>query len=310
MMRRLGLALLALCAAALAGCGAGSGASEGPQDVAVVITRDFGDRQLRESESDKIPASETVMRFIQRRFEVSTRYGGGFVESIDGLGGGKDSAGRPVDWFYYVNGIEAEGGAATRKVAPGDRIWWDRHAWATAQRVPAVVGSWPEPFLSGVEGKKIPLAIVCQTEARACDEVEARLAEEGVEGISRTGIGSGIGQKLLRIIIGPWSAIRNEPAARQLERGPSASGVYVRPRGDRFDLLDQDGKVARTVSDAAGLVAATRFGEQQPTWIVTGTDDAGVAAAASALRSNVLSNHFAVAVVGGRGEPLPVREEP
>ena len=57
-------------------------------------------------------------------------------------------------------------------------------------------------------------------------------------------------------------------------------------------------------------MAATRFGEQQPTWIVTGTDDAGVAAAAAALRTDVLTNRFAVALIDGRAENLPIRQDP
>jgi hypothetical protein len=296
---------LVLAALVLAGCGPGAG-SDAATDVNVVVSRDFGGKELRDVDFSKIPAGETVMRTLERRFAVETRYGGRFVHTLEGLSGGRDADGRPVDWFYYVNGIEAGSGAASRKVAPGDRIWWDRHDWSTAQRVPAVVGSWPEPFLSGEEGKKIPLAIQCAGEERSCDEVATRLSDEGVDGVSRTGLGAGVGQKLLRVVVGPWDAIRNDPAARALERGPAASGVFARPGKDGFALLDQDGEVVETRRDSVGLVAATRFGEQQPTWLVTGTDDIGVAAAAAALRSDVLTNRFAVAVVDGRGEALPV----
>jgi hypothetical protein len=303
--------LAVLAALVLAGCGPGAGSSsDAPTDVNVVVSRDFGAKELRDVDVSKVKAGDTVMRLLQRRFTVETRYGGGFVQSLEGLGGGEDADGRDVDWFYYVNGIEAGTGAASRKVAEGDRIWWDRHPWDGAQRVPAVVGSWPEPFLSGTSGKKIPLAIVCAGERRSCDEVQERLSDEGVVGISQTSIGAGVGQKLLRIVVGPWSEIRNEPAAHQLEEGPKASGVYARPGDDGFELLDADGKVAQTRDDSIGLVAATRFGEQQPTWVVTGTDDAGVAAAAAALRSDVLTNRFAVAVIDGRGEALPLRTDP
>jgi hypothetical protein len=302
---------LVLVALALAGCGPGAGSSsDAPTDVNVVVSRDFGAKELRDVDIDKIPAGETVMRLLARRFTLETKFGGGFVQTLEGLSGGKDADGRTVDWFYYVNGIEAGTGAASRKVAAGDRIWWDRHPWDGAQRVPAVVGSWPEPFLSGTEGKKIPLAIQCAGEERSCEEVQQRLSDDGVDGISRTGLGAGVGQKLLRIVVGPWAKIRLDPAARQLEEGPATSGVYAKPGLDGFELLDADGKVAQTRTDSVGLVAATRFGEQQPTWIVTGTDDIGVAAAAAALRSDVLTNRFAVAIVDGRGEALPVRTEP
>ncbi len=307
-MRRV---LLVLVAVVVAGCGPGAGSSaDAPTGVNVVITRDFGARELRDVDSSKVRPGETVMRYLERKFTVTTRYGGGFVQSLEGLSGGKDADGRPIDWFYYVNGIEAENGAASRKIAEGDHIWWDRHDWGVTQRIPAVVGSWPEPFVSGIDGKKIPLAIVCEGERRSCDEVQTRLGDEGVTGISQTGISSGVGQKLLRIVVGPWSKIRNEPVARTLERGPSASGVYARPTAKSFALLDAEGQVAETRTGSVGMVAATRFGEQQPTWFVTGTDDAGVAAAAAALRTDILTNRFAVALVDGRAENLPIRQDP
>ena len=36
---------------------------------------------------NKVPGSETVMRMLERSFKVRTRYGGGFVQSIDGASG-------------------------------------------------------------------------------------------------------------------------------------------------------------------------------------------------------------------------------
>ncbi len=70
-------------------------------------------------------------------------------------------AAQPVDWFYYVNGVEAPKGAAATNVHPGDHIWWDRHDWSQTDSVPAVVGSFPEPFLNGLEGKRLPVRVEC-----------------------------------------------------------------------------------------------------------------------------------------------------
>jgi hypothetical protein len=42
-------------------------------------------------------------------------------------------------------------------------------------------------------------------------------------------------------------------------------------------------------------VAATRIGDQQPTWAVTGVDDAGALAAARALNSRSMRDRFAAA---------------
>ncbi len=286
----------------------GSGGGSEGEGATLVVTRDFGQVRVDGDEVADVPDGETVMRLLQRSFEVETRFGGGFVQSIEGYGGGTDD-GRRIDWFYYVNGIEASQGAASRDVAAGDVIQWDRHRWDAAQRIPAIVGAFPEPFVSGQEGKRLPLTLVCAGEERTCDEVTTRLGEAGVDAISKTGIGAGFGSDVLRIVVGPYEAIRRDPAVRQLEQGPGASGVFARFRDGRLELMDQGGNVQRRVQAGGGLVAATRFQDQQPTWVVTGTDDAGVAGAASILREGVLGRRFAVAIENGRTVPLPAAAE-
>jgi Domain of unknown function (DUF4430) len=300
------IALLMIAAGAIAGGAVkfGGDTGSGASGVDVLVSRDFGTKVIQRKSAGKVPSGETVMRYLQRHFDVKTRYGGGFVQSIEGLSGSSSGSTRE-DWFYYVNGIEAEEGSASRKLAAGDQVWWDHHDWAATQTVPAVVGSWPEPFKSGEEGRQIPLAVVCAGEERACDEVRARLGDEGVKRVSTAGIGAGVGQKLLRIVVGPWSAIKRDPAVSRLAKGPGASGVYAKPTDAGIELLDESGKVSRTLT-GGGLIAATRFQDQQPTWIVTGSDDAGVAAAAASLREDVLRNRFAVAIDQGRGVALPV----
>ena len=307
-MRARAAAALAVVAAALAGCGLGAGdASTG--GTALTVSRNFGAEPLRPStEQRSIPPGETVMRLLQRRFEVETRYGGGFVQAIDGVTGGRRS-GRPVDWFFYVNGIEAENGAAARRLAPGDRVWWDHHDWGAAMRIPAVVGSYPEPFLSGAKGQRLPVRIDCAADAeRECDEVQTRLEDAGAEVGGRSTIGSQAEDGVLRLLVGRWADVRRDPAARRIEGGPKVSGVFALPAADgaRFELLDPRGESVRTVGAGSGLVAATRFLDQQPTWVVTGTDSVGVAAAAAALVEERLRDHFAVAVEQGREIPLPL----
>ena len=150
MLPRAGTALAALAVVlACAGCGLGPGPGTGA--VNLDVTRGFGGAQVRALSSKRVPGSETVMRMLQRSFRVATRYGGGFVQSIDGHAGASS-----VDWFLYVNGIQARQGAATTAVHKGDRIWWDLHDWRATDSIPAVVGSYPEPFVHGVGGKRFP----------------------------------------------------------------------------------------------------------------------------------------------------------
>jgi hypothetical protein len=121
-------------------------------------------------------------------------------------------------------------------------------------------------------------------------------------------IGSQADEGVLRLLVGRWDEVRGDPAARRIEGGPRVSGVFAAPsaKGDRIGLLDPRGARARTLGAGSGLVAATRFLDQQPTWVVAGTDDVGVAAAAAALDEDRLGDHFAIAVEGGREIPLPL----
>src|SRR3954447_14176583 len=223
------LALLGALAALLAGCGAGAGST--PAQTRLTVTQDFGSRAQRELEAPKVSGSETVMRLLQRNAKVTTRFGGGFVQSIDGIAGGR-RAGRPVDWFYYVNGIEASEGAAAVRLHPGDRVWWDRHDWGAAMRVPAVVGSFPEPFLHGVGGRRLPVRIECANpSAPACDRVFRTLTTLDVPA-AKGGLRTAQTEQTLRVVVGPWVAARDDLALRGMESGPARSGVYARPAPD------------------------------------------------------------------------------
>lgn len=298
-------ALAALALLLLAGCGLGAG--EGGTEARVLVTRDFGARQLEARIAQDLPSSETVMGLLQRSFDVKMRHGGGFVQSIDGLAGGRES-GRPVDWFFYVNGIESDVGAADVQLHDGDRVWWDRHDRGATPHVPAIVGSFPEPFAHGAEGKRYPVVLECADDVEdACKTVSDRLGSVGVVAGRQT-LGTGVGERTVRVLVGRWQDLRADQALEQIDRGPAASGVYARfgESGRLLDLLDARGRNVRTLGPGAGLVAATRFEEQAPTWAITGTDATGVTGAARALDEATLARRFALALDDGQAIGLPV----
>jgi hypothetical protein len=302
--RRARTAALPVAAALLCACGAGPGAS--PAGTRLTLTQDFGARAQREVVAPKVSGQETVMRLLQRNAKVTTRFGGNFVQSIDGVAGGR-RAGRPLDWFYYVNGVEASEGAAAVRLHPGDRVWWDRHDWGAAMRVPAVVGSFPEPFVHGIAGKRLPVRVECaDPEAPACDEVADRLTDFDVP-VAKGGLRTAQTEQTLRVVVGPWRAARDDLALRGLEAGPARSGVYARPSPDGREIvaLDARGHATQTLGAGTGLIAAARDGDEPPVWAVTGTDPDGVDAAANAFTERALGRRFAVAVVGGRPVALP-----
>lgn len=305
MLRRTRAALAALAAViAVGGCGLGAGPGTG--DVTLTVTQGFGARPIAAVSAAHIPGSETVMRMLERSQHVGTRYGGGFVESIDGHTGTSSQ----TDWFYYVNGVQAPQGAATTAVHRNDRIWFDLHDWRATNSVPAVVGSFPEPFTNGVGGKRYPVTLECASDVTAaCKRVTSVLSAAGVPVASQL-LGTGSGPDTLGVVVGTWRELAPEVAAGLIDHGPSASGVYAKfagTGGSALQLLDPAGQVARTLGPGAGLVAATADSSSAPTWLITGTDVAGVSAAAAALTQSALHDHFALAVQGGQQIPVPVQ---
>jgi hypothetical protein len=297
---------IALLGAALAtaGCGVGPGAGIG--GVSLTVTRDYGAARLQPLSHDEASESDTVMRVLERSAEISTRYGGGFVSSIDRLSEAERD-GHRYDWFFYVNGVESPVGAADFSLHGGESIWWDYRNWSAASRVPAVVGSWPQPLLDGYEGKSHPVVVECDGGGAACGEVRSRLGEVGVA-VSQNGTSDAI-----RVLVGPWAQLRRDPTAAQIDEGPQLSGVFASfvVRGGRLVLqgLDEAAQPARDFGPGAGLVAATRRYEAPPVWLVTGVTAEGVRAAAGLLGAAQLRDHYAVATEAGQETPLPVASQ-
>jgi len=295
---------IALLGAALATAGCGFGPGEGVGKVSLTVTRDYGAAPERWPVSDEASEADTVMRVLERNAEISTRFGGGFVQSIDGLGA-DERFGHSFDWFFYVNGVESTVGAADYPLHGGEAIWWDYRDWSAAMRVPAVVGSWPQPFVDGYDGERRSVAVDCLGGGGACDTVRATLGAAGAT------VAAGSPQGAIRVLVGPWARLREDAAAAQVEDGPQASGVFAdfaqRGGGLQLQGLDEGGEAARGFGPGAGLVAATRRYDAPPTWVVTGVDRAGVRAAAGLLDPNDLRDHYAVATEGGEETPLPMR---
>ena len=146
------LTLVALASAGCAGTGEGGDASAAGRtptadEVRLVVSRDFGAEVLRDL---VVPASDglDVLRLLAENAEVDTGYGGRFVDGIDGLESsfGAVSTEDAADWFYWVDGVIADVGAADWKLRGGETVWWDYHRWADAMVVPAALHAFPRPY--------------------------------------------------------------------------------------------------------------------------------------------------------------------
>jgi uncharacterized protein DUF4430 len=135
-VKRLAVVLAAL---ALAGCGGGE---RGHGTATLWVTRDRGAHVLF---SGNVPAGLNAIQALERKLKVTTRYGGRYVQSIDGVDG---SLGGQRDWFYFVDGLEGDRSAAEARLHAGDVLWWDYRRWTpSTEHIPVVAGAYPHPFL-------------------------------------------------------------------------------------------------------------------------------------------------------------------
>lgn len=148
-MIRRGLAALTVLVL-LAGCG-GSGGEEGT--ATLWVTRDRGAEVLHEATVD---AGQTLMRALDGEVELETRYGGRYVQSIDGLAGSLDAQ---RDWFWFVNGYEGDRSASSYRLRDGDVAWLDYRGWEREGEARVVVGAFPEPFVHGYAGRTRPAVV-------------------------------------------------------------------------------------------------------------------------------------------------------
>jgi uncharacterized protein DUF4430 len=142
----LGLGFVTVAAAA---CGSSVATPpSGPRAVVVEITEGFGARVLG---SARAAPGQSAMMALRRVAKVQTRYGGRFVQSLDGLAGDQSHG---MAWLYFVNGIQANVGSTDYTLHPGDREWWDYRYWNDLIQVPVAIGAWPEPFVHGFGGTR------------------------------------------------------------------------------------------------------------------------------------------------------------
>lgn len=135
----------------LAGCGGSAGGEEGT--ATLWVTRDRGAEVLVDAE---VEAGQTLMRALDGEVDLETRYGGRYVQAVDGLAG---SLGAQRDWFWFVNGYEGDRSAAAYRLRDGDVAWLDYREWQREGDARVVVGAFPEPFVHGWNGRVRPAVV-------------------------------------------------------------------------------------------------------------------------------------------------------
>jgi hypothetical protein len=284
-------------------------------NVRIIISRDFG-KTLLEDKTVEIFVNSNAMSALKQAAQVDTGYGGGFVDGIGGLRTQRSPAGNQKgDWFYYINGLEANTGAADYPLFNGDIEQWDFHSWNFRHLIPAMIGHFPEPFLNGCRGKVFPTLIVFQNnfEDRA-NSLKDFLNQRRVRDVRTVSEGQLIerdkGTNNLIIL-----AERQNLIISELNRQWKRLGFFAYFEDDKLVTIDESGKVKNRYSESTGLIQATQNpwnpngvgADENAVWVITGKDGNGLNSALDCFihDSNKWQHCFAVIIKQGEIIKLP-----
>ncbi len=308
------LAVLLLAVTTMTACTTPASPGTGTVTVRIVATRDFG-QELMFDETLEVPDGTPAMAALMKVANVETEYGGGFVNAINGVRSGfSGSQFTRMDWFIYINGLQSNTGALDYQLHDGDVQHWDFHDWSFRQLIPAIVGSFPEPFLHGYGGVIYPTIVVYQA---GWAEDAQRIADS----LSRLDIDD-IAIRSLQELTEDEKAAGNLillgtpdfPLIDEINQVWKKLGFYAHFQENKLEVFDIQGKPAAAYGGGTGIIQATRspwnpqgIGVCENTaWMVSGTDTAGVKAAVDTLTSRGTDLEYTTAVVISAGEVIRV----
>jgi len=309
------LALVSGCAPATtdsvsAGEAASPAVPASSSQARVVVTTDYGAQTIVDAAVTLEPGT-TAMQALKSVAEVGTAYSGGFVQSINGIGATRE---RRTDWFYAVNGILANRGAAEHVLRGGDVEHWDYRQWGFRRNVSATLGCFPSFFLNGYNGDVRPTAVTWESpyesEAAAIVSLLESCGVDSVESVELTLLSeewrkernlvvvAGPGHELVREVYALWDKL----------------GLFTRLEGSSLRVYTSSGEEAAVFTEGTGILEA-----MQNPWnpsgtgacenvvlLVSGTDADGVRSAAGALVDSSAAMTAWCGAVVREGVPMSV----
>ncbi len=282
------------------------------------VTLDFGRESLFHAELP-VTSNQSVLALLQKHLDVETEYGGGFVNAINGFRSGySNKTGKEsqmVDWFYYVNGILSDQGAANYVPGAGDVIWWDYRPWDNIALAPAVVGAFPQPFTNGYRGEK-PATLMLA--GKDCQEKAKQLAyfleEMGAAPVELAAYEEKRAAKRTQIVlvVALWQNLHQDPLWEEIQKYRGRTGWFAELTAGRFYPLDQYGnRQGKGYQEKTGAVLATGagLGDPHPLWVVTATDLEGLEKTVNALIKDpqLFEKTTGALVVDGKVLNLPLK---
>ncbi len=272
-------------------------------EIKVIIYEKFGGEEVLDTVY-RLLGGECAMDALRSVADVETSYGGGFVNAINGIGSGyRGSQSTKGDWFYYINGISANTGAADYILHEGDVVRWDYHEWSYQTFIPAIIGDFPEPFLHGVRGK-IPSTVIIYGNDEFRDEayeLKDSLIRLGVKEINVKlpgNLGDSERGRSNIILIG----YSTNKLIDEVMENHGKLGFFAYFEDNKVVILNPGGE---RVEKAGGAVILATQNPWNPkgtgafenvVWIISGTDEKEIEDAAVILsrKHELLRNHFGI----------------
>lgn len=278
----------------------------------IVVTQDFG-REPMLDETIEVPSGTSAMQAIKEVAAVETAYGGGFVKAIDGTRS-EFEGGTKYDWLFYINGISSNKGAGGYTLHNGDVQHWDLHDWSFRTFIPAIVGSFPEPFLNGFGGQKRQTVVLYSDPyAEDAEALRDKLTSLGVKDVSdcnASTLSEHDKQNSNLILVGTME----DELVSELNVVWDRLGFFLHFEDSATVSYAANGEPAAVYGAGCGLVQATQNpwnpkgtgACENVVWMVSGTDAAGVKGAVDALVNRTDEIEHAFAVVTANGDIIKV----
>ncbi|MFC1871084.1 DUF4430 domain-containing protein [Chloroflexota bacterium] len=285
-------------------------------EAIVAVTRDFGNELLLQ-QTVVIEPDTTAMAALQMVATVETKYGGGFISAINGLSSEYEGANKSKnDWLFHINGIACGTGAGAYILQDRDIEQWDYRGWSYIQYIPAIIGNYPQPFLSGYQGKLKPTAVVYEEQFKnVAQSLADGLKNQGISEVSAIAfeqLSPSSREQSNLILVGRPD---NELIA-EINSAHKKLGLFAYFQQSKLIVLNAEGEVISEAEAASGLIEATQNpwhpkgigAGESAVWIISGTDDDGVRSAAEVIINNYDDFRFAYAVAVINGEIIRIPE--
>ena len=265
----------------------------GSFSVKIIVAENFGESTIFSKEIE-IKYGESAMDVLNKVSNVTHSYGGGFVESINGIKStyleGKEEK---KDWFYYINGMLSPVGASQYILQPGDVERWDFHnSWDADRITTAIIGDYPEPFAHGFQGHVRNTTIVYSDEFydNAC-ELQQSLKQHDIIASINLFEDLSNGEKMNNNLILIDTYDNN--LIEELNTNARSLGLFIEFEEGKLTTFTKTGEEDH-VFDTGGVIFATKnhwnpkgnWNSENVVWVISGVTNENVTEAVEILVNN------------------------